>query len=126
MALWVVYLGFVAWTVGYDTIYAHQDKMDDARLGLRSTALYWGDRTGRYVALMYMGVMIAWMLGGLLISVREVYWMAMGFIFCHFLYQVFTLDLDDPKKCLRLFQQNVNVGWALFLGILFDSILRLP
>ncbi len=120
-ALWL-YLGGICWTIGYDTIYACQDKEDDALIGVKSTALRFGARTREWIAGFYAGAVI---LVGIAMISAGMGWTALllaGFA-AHLVWQVRTLDPDDGTVCLRLFRANREAGLlvvgALLLGGLF-------
>lgn len=116
----------IAWTLFYDTIYAHQDKEDDALIGIKSTARLLGNNTYRWlrwfmvasVLLMSLAVMLALLPAGnplILVVALGGPW-AFGW---HMAWQIRTLDIDKPDLCMRLFQANRNAGLipALFLAI---------
>jgi 4-hydroxybenzoate polyprenyltransferase len=115
-----LYAGSVLWTIGYDTIYAHQDKEDDAVLGLRSTALLFRDRTRNWVGGFYSGAIILWAAAGMLAGAHLIFFSALALVGVQLAWQVSTLDTEDPQNCLRRFRSNKDVGWALFLGLLAD------
>ena len=101
------------WIIGYDTIYAHQDREDDALIGVRSTARLFGDRTRLAVGLCYAGALVllaslarGWALPALLLPAAMLAW------------QVATLDIHDPAGCLRRFALNQWVGAAVALALL--------
>ena len=119
-----LYICAIAWTIGYDTIYAHQDKDDDALIGLKSTALHFGDKTAQYLSVFYaiawIGIFAAgWMTGG-----RVLFAVAMAGVAGHFVWQIVTLDTDDGRNCLQRFRANHMVGLMVFLGIVLDAALR--
>jgi 4-hydroxybenzoate polyprenyltransferase len=116
----LLYVGSVLWTIGYDTIYAHQDKEDDALLGLKSTALKFGDATHRWLAALYAGAVLLWAAAGLLAGARLVFLVALAFAAVQFAWQVATLDVRDAAGCLARFKSNRAVGWLLFLGLTAD------
>ncbi|MCL4766941.1 MAG: 4-hydroxybenzoate octaprenyltransferase [Hyphomicrobiaceae bacterium] len=116
----VLYLGCVLWTIGYDTIYAHQDKEDDALLGLRSTALRLGEATQRWVAGFYAAAAALWAVAGVLAGAHLIFFTALALVGVQLAWQVATLDTADPANCLRRFRSNRDVGWALFLGLIAD------
>ena len=118
-----LYAGCVLWTVGYDTIYAHQDKEDDALLGLGSTALHFGDNTVSYVGAFYGLAGILWLTAGALAGAHLVFFLSVTLVFLQMSWQVATLDIDDPANCLRRFKSNRDVGIAVFLGLLADMSL---
>ena len=121
----LLYLSGIAWTLFYDTIYAHQDKEDDVLIGVRSTARLFGAKTGKWlgfflilaVALMTLAVLIALLpvAGPAKLGVALAAPWAMGW---HLLWQMNRLDIDDPAVCLRLFRTNRDTGLiaALFLA----------
>lgn len=115
IALWAA--GFF-WILGYDTIYAHQDREDDALVGIGSTALRFGERTRPFLAACYalaLGLLgLAGWLGGLS------WWFAPALLLPAALLarQVARLDIHDPALCLRLFKANREVGLAIALALL--------
>lgn len=119
----LLYIGCVLWTIGYDTIYAHQDKDDDALLGLGSTALAFGDNTASYVGALYGAAVVLWLLAGLLARTHLIYFLAVTLVFLQMAWQVATLDTKDPANCLRRFRSNRDVGAAVFLGLVADMAL---
>lgn len=116
----VLYAGCVLWTIGYDTIYAHQDKEDDALLGLKSTALRFGDATQSWVAGFYAGAVVLWAAAAFLAGAHLIFFTALALVGVQLAWQVTTLDTEDPSNCLRRFRSNRDVGWALFLGLIAD------
>ncbi len=114
----VLYLGSVLWTIGYDTIYAHQDKEDDALVGVHSTARLFGDNTKSWLAGLYGGALM-FMAVAFAAAQAPVPALA-GLIAAgaHMARQIIVLDIDDPDQCLRLFKSNNVVGWLIFLGLL--------
>lgn len=119
----LLYAGCVLWTVGYDTIYAHQDKEDDALLGLGSTALTFGDSTVSWVGGLYSGAVTLWLAAGLLAGTHLIYFLAVTLVFLQMTWQVATLDTKSPANCLRRFRSNRDVGAAVFLGLVADMSL---
>ncbi|CCB67031.1 4-hydroxybenzoate octaprenyltransferase [Hyphomicrobium sp. MC1] len=118
-----LYAGCVFWTVGYDTIYAHQDKEDDALLGLGSTALKFGEDTVSFVGGMYALAGVMWLVAGALAGAHLVYFLAVVLVFLQMSWQVSTLDIGDPANCLRRFKSNRDVGLALLAGLVADMAL---
>ncbi len=120
----LLYGGAIAWTIGYDTIYAHQDKEDDALLGLKSTALKFGERTKSWLALFY-GIAFAG-IGASGIAAGA------GLVFClclvagatHLIWQIATLDVSDEKNCLVRFRSNRDFGAIIFASFIADLALN--
>ena len=113
----LLYLGSIFWVIGYDTIYAHQDKEDDALVGVKSTARLFGDSTKSWLIGLYGGALI---LMASAFSAAQVPVVAMAGLLAagaHMARQIFVLDIEDPDQCLRLFRSNNTVGWLIFLGL---------
>ncbi|MBN9072733.1 MAG: 4-hydroxybenzoate octaprenyltransferase [Rhizobiales bacterium] len=114
----LLYAGSILWVIGYDTIYAHQDKEDDALVGVKSTARLFGGQTKSWLAAFYGGAL---MLFALAFSSAEVPVPAMAGLVAagiHTARQIIALDIDDPVQCLKLFRSNGTVGWLIFAGLL--------
>lgn len=118
-----LYMGCVLWTIGYDTIYAHQDREDDALLGIGSTALRFGENTVSYVGALYGAGVVMWLIAGALAGAHLIYFLALTLVFLQMSWQVATLDTSDPANCLRRFRSNRDVGIAVFLGLVADMAL---
>ena len=112
-----LYIAAIAWTIGYDTIYAHQDKEDDALIGVRSTARLFGDSTAQWLVGLY-GLTVALIaLAFWLAGVGLVAWLGLAAAALMLGWQIRTLDIDDPVQCLALFKFNHIVGFAIFLAL---------
>jgi 4-hydroxybenzoate polyprenyltransferase len=118
-----LYAGAVLWTVGYDTIYAHQDKEDDALLGLKSTALRFGKATPRWLVLFYTGAVVLWAAAGMLAGAQIAFSVALILAAIQMAWQVATLDTGDAQNCLTRFRSNQMIGWLLFGGLGADMAL---
>ncbi|MGQ7792299.1 4-hydroxybenzoate octaprenyltransferase [Faunimonas sp. B44] len=119
-----LYAGAIAWTIGYDTIYALQDREDDAVVGVRSTARLFGGRARLGIALFFA---LAILLFGLAFVAADAGIFAFGGLAAaaaHFAWQVATLDPRDTASALRRFKANSTTGWILFVGLLLDAALR--
>jgi 4-hydroxybenzoate polyprenyltransferase len=119
----VLYAGCIAWTIAYDTIYAHQDKEDDALIGLKSTALHFGAATRMWLTIFFAAALILWAIAGTLAEAQAGFYIALMLTAAHFIWQVTTLDIDDPANCLVRFKSNNQVGWLLTLGLVADLLL---
>jgi 4-hydroxybenzoate polyprenyltransferase len=120
----LLYAGSVLWTIGYDTIYAHQDKEDDLMAGLKSTALRFGENTKPWALGFYGGALLLWAAAALLAGGGAVMLVAMGAVAAMLMWQVASLDINDADNCLRRFKANREVGWVLFGGIVAEMALR--
>jgi 4-hydroxybenzoate polyprenyltransferase len=118
LAAIVLYAAAVSWTIGYDTIYAHQDKEDDALVGVRSTARLFGEHTGRWLVLFYVVTLVLLMLSYVLAGVNTVAYFGLVAAGLAFAYQIRILDIDDADQCLALFKFNSPVGFVVFAGLI--------
>ena len=119
----VLYAACILWTIGYDTIYAHQDKEDDAMLGLKSTALRLGSSTRGWLVVFYAAAIALWSFAGAMAGAHAVYQIGLGLIGVQLTWQVATLDIDDSANCLVRFRSNQWVGWLLLAAITADMAL---
>jgi 4-hydroxybenzoate polyprenyltransferase len=116
---WVaIYLAAILWDLGFDTIYAHQDREDDALIGVRSTARLFGERTRPFLAACYAATVAVLAVSGLLAGLGVWFYLALALPAALLARQVMVLDIDDPALCLRLFRANREVGLAVGAAIL--------
>ncbi|MBI1383553.1 MAG: 4-hydroxybenzoate octaprenyltransferase [Rhizobiales bacterium] len=118
----LLFAATVAWVIGYDTIYAHQDREDDALLGLGSTALRFGARTRPWLAGLYGTAWLGIVAAGLTAGAGPVFLVLMSFAAMHLAWQVVTLDIDDPGGCLVRFRANRDVGLIVLAAFLAPGI----
>lgn len=112
----LLYIGCVCWTLGYDTIYAHQDLKDDIVLGLKSTAIKFGDKTIKYLNWFYTITSTMFVFAGNIAIIGHYYNALMVLPICILFWQVKTLEIEDPVNCARRFKSNVLVGALVFLA----------
>lgn len=121
-----LYAAGIVWTLYYDTIYAHQDREDDALIGVKSTARLFGENSRAWlwgfvvatVGLMTLAVILALRSGGSVISLGLALLGLWAFGW-HMTLQMRRLDIDDPASCLKTFRANRDAGLlvALFLAV---------
>jgi 4-hydroxybenzoate polyprenyltransferase len=118
----ILYAGSIAWVIGYDTVYAHQDTEDDALIGVKSTARLFGEHTKPAMMLFYglsvilIGAAI-WLCGG-----GPLAWAGLIAFALHLAWQIARLKIDDPGLCLRIFKSNRDAGLLLFAALLADAL----
>ena len=118
----VAYAAAICWTVAYDTLYAHQDKDDDALIGVRSTARLWGAASKPWVAgfygLAWVGLIVAALIAG------QPWWVAALIAAAggHLVWQVRGWRMDDPADCLMRFKSNRDFGLVVTLALLAGSL----
>jgi 4-hydroxybenzoate polyprenyltransferase len=117
----LLYVGGIAWTLGYDTIYAHQDKEDDLLIGVKSAALRLGSWTQPALVVFFLTALSLWTAAGWVAGLHAAYLIGVGAVALHFGWQILTLDIDDHEDCLTKFKANRVVGALLFAGILLAA-----
>jgi 4-hydroxybenzoate polyprenyltransferase len=118
-AAWVaLYAAAILWDLGFDTIYAHQDREDDALVGVRSTARLFGEHTRPFLAACYAAAVLVLAAAGWLAGLGAWFYPALAVPAALLARQVIVLDIDDPAGCLRLFRANREVGLAIGLAVL--------
>jgi 4-hydroxybenzoate polyprenyltransferase len=120
-AILLLYAGSIAWTIGYDTIYAHQDKADDALIGVRSTARLFGAKTHGWLLLLYATTILGWAAGGWLAGKGPVFLAVLLLIAIYLFREARTVPIDDPAACLNAFRRHRWVGLALVAGLALDG-----
>ena len=119
----ILYFGAVFWTLGYDTIYAHQDKEDDALAGVKSTALALGTKT-KPALLIFYGVFILALLSLVMLAkVGIYYYISVAIAAIHLIWQVKTVNINNADVCLKVFRSNITFGWILTIGLFLERII---
>lgn len=113
-----LYIAAVCWTIGYDTIYAHQDKDDDALIGVRSTARLFGDKTKFWLIILYGLTLLFLTFSFVLSGVSLVVYLGVLIASVLFIWQIKILDINDGDQCLQLFKSNSKIGLAIFLSLI--------
>ncbi|MGZ5813983.1 MAG: 4-hydroxybenzoate octaprenyltransferase [Xanthobacteraceae bacterium] len=119
----LLYAGAISWVIGYDTIYAHQDREDDALIGIKSTALLFGERTKFMLGLFYALAIALIALAGWSADGGLVFALGLGAFTAHLAWQVARLDIHNPALCLAVFKSNRDAGLILFAGLVLDAAL---
>lgn len=118
----LLYISGIFWTLGYDTIYAHQDKEDDALVGVKSTARLFKNNSRRWILTFY-AAQVGWLvLMGFSIGVHWTFIIGIGLIACLLMRQGGDTDLDDPKACLAAFKSNRDVGLLLIAALIAAAL----
>jgi 4-hydroxybenzoate polyprenyltransferase len=120
----LLYAGSIAWVIGYDTIYAHQDREDDALIGIKSTALLFGARTKPMLALFYGLAVMLLAAAGFTAGGGVVFALGLCAFTAHLAWQIVRLDIADPDNCLAVFKSDRDAGLILFAALLLDAALR--
>jgi 4-hydroxybenzoate polyprenyltransferase len=120
----VLYAGTICWVIAYDTIYAHQDREDDALIGVKSTAILFAERTRPMLIAFYSLAVILIGIAGYLAGAGIVFGLGLAAFAVQFGWQVRRLDISDPVLCLRVFKTNRDAGLILFAGMILDASWR--
>lgn len=116
------YAAMIVWILGYDTIYAHQDREDDALIGVKSTARLFGRETRPFLAACYAAMIVLLAIAGALAGLSAWYLVALLLPASLLARQVARLEIDDPARCLALFKANRGVGLAVALALLIGWV----
>jgi 4-hydroxybenzoate polyprenyltransferase len=117
----VLYAGSICWVIGYDTIYAHQDREDDLLIGIKSTALLFGENTSSMLAGFYAAAVALIAAAGFMAGGRMIFAIGLIAFAAHLASQVTRLNIHDPAHCLMLFKSNRDAGLILFAAMLIDA-----
>jgi 4-hydroxybenzoate polyprenyltransferase len=118
----VLYAGSISWVIGYDTIYAHQDREDDLLIGIKSTALLFQEKTAPMLAAFYAGAVVLIGIAGLTAGGGAIFVAGLIAFAVHLAWQVLRLDINDPAHCLKLFKSNRDAGLILFGAMLIEAV----
>lgn len=118
----ILYSAGIFWTLGYDTIYAHQDKEDDIKVGVKSTALKFGNNTLNWLVGFYFLCFSLILLSGYLSKFSLLFYAAMIVAGGQLFYQLKTLEIDNRELCLKLFKSNHHFGALVFLSLFIGHI----
>ena len=110
----------------YDTIYAHQDKYDDIVLGIKSTALKFGDSTKSWLAFFASTMTSSLLATGYVCDQTWPYYSAVTLVSIHLARQISTLDIENAEDCAEKFVSNRRIGLVLFLGIVLGTYFKNP
>jgi len=117
----ILYAGAISWVIGYDTIYAHQDREDDLLIGIKSTALLFGQRTATMLAIFYAVAVVLIGVAGFMAGGGWIFALGLAAFAAHLASQVVRIDIDDSAHCLILFRSNRDAGLILFGAMLLDA-----
>jgi len=118
----VLYAAAVFWTLGYDTIYAHQDREDDELIGVRSTARLFGDGTRPFLAVCYAASVALMAASGALAGLSIWFYLGLTVAALLLIRQVVTLDIRDRETCGRLFRANREVGLVVAAAVVAGRV----
>jgi 4-hydroxybenzoate polyprenyltransferase len=118
----LLFAGAICWVIGYDTIYAHQDREDDALIGIKSTALLFGERTKPMLAVFYTAAVLLIALAGWSAGGRLIFACGLLAFAVHLGWQIKRLAIEDPLVCLAVFKSNRDAGLILFAALVLQAL----
>ncbi|WP_236869734.1 4-hydroxybenzoate octaprenyltransferase [Candidatus Bandiella numerosa] len=118
----LIYIASIFWTIGYDTIYAHQDKKDDEKIGVKSTAIAFGDNTKEIVRYLYKFFIFSLDIAGLNANLNVIFFIVILMGFFMLSQQIDNVDLNSPEDCLKKVKSNFAIGMLIFFGFAIGCI----
>ena len=122
---WLLYVATVVWATAYDTIYSMVDRDDDLKIGVKSTAILFGDYDRVMIGLLQALFVLAMALAGIDLGFSAIYFVALGIAVLLLLYQQFLINDRIPEHCFIAFLNNHWVGAIVFAGIMAHYYLQL-
>ncbi len=121
-AAWLLLLGNVLWSAIYDTQYAMVDREDDLKVGVKSTAILFGERDKRIIGYLQLALLIVLVVVGLLAGRGWIYYLGLFTAAWFALYQQYLIRNREPAECFKAFLNNNGFGLAIFCGLLLDYL----
>ncbi len=121
---WLLFLANLLWVTVYDTIYAMVDREDDLKIGVRSTAILFGDSDRHIIAVLQAMALLALALVGRGAGLGGWYWAGLGAAALFFAHQLWSIRRREPRACFQAFLNNHYVGLSVFIGILLNYQFR--
>ena len=122
--MWLIYLAVVLWTVVYDTFYAMVDRDDDMKIGVKSTAILFGDQDRFITGTLQAMTLYTLVLVGQHAQLGKVYYLSLVVVAALFAYQQWLIRFRERSACFKAFLNNNWVGAAVFAGIAGDLLTR--
>ena len=119
---WVLVVGVICWTVVFDTFYAMVDRDDDVKIGIKSTAVLFGDWDLHIIAMLQVAALLCFVVAGPLFDLRGTYYLAVAAVALLFARQLFVARRRDRDGAFRAFMDNRYIGATLFAGIVLDYL----
>ncbi|HEY5679437.1 MAG TPA: 4-hydroxybenzoate octaprenyltransferase [Pseudomonadales bacterium] len=121
---WLLFLASVLWIVAYDTMYAMVDREDDLRVGIKSTAILFGEADRLMIGLLQTGTILTLVLVGQRLGYHSAYFWGIAVAAGLFCYQQYLIRDRSREGCFRAFANNVWVGFSLFVGVAWETMTR--
>lgn len=118
----ILYIGGFFWTLGYDTIYAHQDIADDGIVGVKSTARKFGEKSPVYISFFYSIFAVCLYVIGFITEVSLLFYIFWALAGLQLVWQVYDWDMDEPMDCLKKFRSNKDFGFLVLAAFLLGYL----
>jgi 4-hydroxybenzoate polyprenyltransferase len=119
-----LYVSCIFWTLGYDTIYGHQDKKDDVRIGVKSSSIILGSQTKYWLYFFYLSLISFLILSGYYFNLKPLLFILFLIpTLLHLLWQIVTLNIDNTSDCYKKFYSNRYIGWLVSLSIILTKLI---
>lgn len=122
LSAFLMWFGAIAWQIGYDTVYAYIDYKDDKQIGIKSTALLFGENGKLYIGFFYTISVVSWLIFGWLESMSKYYTTGILAITIHMAWQISNISTSTPKNNFNVFTSNVHIGIALAFSSYLGTI----
>ena len=120
----ILYLGAIFWTLGFDTIYGFQDIIDDEIIGIKSTSIKFKKNPKLFLLLCYLTLVSSLIIVGLFMNFNYLFYICLSIAAIQLLFfQIYKLDFKDPKNCLKIFKSNNSLGLIFLINILIGKII---
>ncbi len=118
----VLYIGAIFWTLGFDTIYGFQDIKDDEIIGLKSTSIKFKSDPKKFLILCYSIFLLSLLIIGFLLKLNQIYFMILIIVALHmFFFQIYKLDINKTSSCLNIFKSNNFLGLLIFTNLIIGK-----
>lgn len=121
---WLIYLAALLWAVAYDTQYAMADREDDLRIGVKSSAILFGDADIVIIGIVQAMVLFALMLSGQALDRGIYFYLGLVVAAMMFVHQLYLIRNREPERCVQAFLSNHYLGMVIFIGIVLDYALH--
>ena len=118
----ILYLGCIFWTLGYDTIYAYQDKEDDKKIGVKSLAIYLEQSIKFWISLFYLCFILIFSFLAILNNTNSIFYIILISFALKILYEFFKIEKSKSENCVKIFQMNSWYGFFITIGLFSNYI----
>ena len=118
----IFYIGAIFWTLGYDTIYAHQDIQDDLRTGIKSTAILFGDKSKKIISMCYVICFVFFAFAGLIAKLNSFYFFGLAAAFLFTCFHLFQWNVSSPESSAKKFAANRDIGLLILVSIVCGQL----